>query len=336
MILPGTFRAVLEYGKTYLLRFVNAAMNEIHFLGIADHPVTVVGVDGSYTKPFTNDYIVIGPGQTVDALITANQNRSQSYYLAAKAYQANPTIGFDNTTTTAILQYTNETSNGTTPQFPVLPLFNDTRAVLYFTNILRSLGSPDYPISVPDEISANITTTISINYLPCEANNTCAGPNGTRLAAAMNNVSFVVPRIDILEAYFYQIEGIYTTDFPLFPPFVFNYTYESIPMEWLFTERATRVIVLPFNSTVEMVIQNVGVVLDHPMHIHGFSFYVVGTGVGNYNSVRDPLTFNLVDPPFRNTAIVPIAGWSVIRFRANNPGKKLRTIVYIHIHHHSW
>jgi laccase len=31
--------------------------------------------------------------------------------------------------------------------------------------------------------------------------------------------------------------------------------------------------------------------------LHGFRFYLVGTGVGNFNNVTDPLSYNLVDPP---------------------------------------
>ena len=32
------------------------------------------------------------------------------------------------------------------------------------------------------------------------------------------------------------------------------------------------------------------------------------------------MNFNLVDPPYLNTVIVPINGWAAIRFEAVNPG----------------
>jgi laccase len=57
------------------------------------------------------------------------------------------------------------------------------------------------------------------------------------------------------------------------------------------------------------------------MHIHGTSFYVVGWGFGNFDKDKDPLRYNLVDPPLQNTIAVPKNGWSVIRFKATNPGK---------------
>ncbi|KAK7844312.1 laccase-14 [Quercus suber] len=40
---------------------------------------------------------------------------------------------------------------------------------------------------------------------------------------------------------------------------------------------------------------------NHLMHLHGFRFYVVRTGVGDFDNVTDPLTYNLVDPPEANT-----------------------------------
>ncbi|KAF2533823.1 hypothetical protein F2Q70_00032083, partial [Brassica cretica] len=81
---------------------------------------------------------------------------------------------------------------------------------------------------------------------------------------------------------------------------------------------------IKFGETVEIALQGTnlgGGGIDHPMHLHGFSFYIVGFGFGNYNVTKDPSTkYNLKDPPYRNTATVPRSGWVAIRFIANNPG----------------
>jgi laccase len=60
---------------------------------------------------------------------------------------------------------------------------------------------------------------------------------------------------------------------------------------------------------------------SHPFHLHGFNFFVVGKGFGNFDADNDPKKFNLADPVERNTISVPTAGWAAIRFRADNPGK---------------
>jgi len=312
----------VDYGKTLLLRIINGAMNDILFYGIANHPITVVGTDASYTKPLTRDYIAIGPGETMDCLLHANQQPGR-YYMAARAYSSGVNVSFDNTTTTAILEYSNKNySSLLIPSLPSLPYYNDTNASFSFTSSLRSLASKDHPVNVPKRVNHRIFTTLSLNTLPCP-NNSCEGPNGTRFAASMTNLSFVFPNTDILEAYYYHIKGVYAKRFPRYPPLVFNYTAEYQDLRLETPKLSTQVRVLKYNSTLEMIFQGTNLVagLDHPMHLHGQSFYVVGSGFGNLDKHKDPRNYNLVDPPLQNTVIVPKNGWTTIRFKAHNPGK---------------
>ncbi|XP_019154857.1 PREDICTED: laccase-15-like [Ipomoea nil] len=327
-----TYKLTVEYGKTYLMRMVNAVMNNILFFSIANHQITVVGTDGAYTKPLTSDYIAISPGQTIDFLLHANQTPNH-YYMAAKAYNSAPVVDFNPNTTTAVLQYAGNYTPTSPLPFPALPAFNDTNASVNFTGRLRSLADTNHPIDVPLNISTNLLFTLSINTLPC---NNCAIPNGNRLAASLNNNSFVLPRIDILEAYYYQINGVYGDNFPSFPPLVFNFTASNLSTISQAANRTTEVRVLEFNETVELVFQGTNLVagIDHPMHLHGYSFYVVGWGFGNFDKDKDPLNYNLVDPPLHNTIAVPKNAWTAIRFKANNPG-----VWFMHCHlerHTSW
>ncbi|KAM7511307.1 hypothetical protein LguiB_010182 [Lonicera macranthoides] len=330
---PGTFKLNVDYGKTYLLRMVNAAMNDILFFAIANHKLRVVGADGSYTKPLTSDYVVIAPGQTLDCLLYANQPPNR-YYMAARAYSSSNVIAFDNTTTTGILQYSGYYYVSPSLPLPYLPSYNDTNAAFEFLGNLRSLAiNINHPI--PMTPNTAIISTISINTFPCP-NNTCAGPNGTRLGASMNNISFVNPPVDILEAYYNNINGIFDDRFPSLPPLIFNFTADYLPVSLQVPERGTVVRVLEYNTTVEFVFQGTNLVsgIDHPMHLHGHSFYVVGYGFGNFNKSKDPLNYNIVDPPFRNTVVVPRNGWAAIRFTANNPG-----VWFMHCHlerHLTW
>jgi FtsP/CotA-like multicopper oxidase with cupredoxin domain len=56
--------------------------------------------------------------------------------------------------------------------------------------------------------------------------------------------------------------------------------------------------------------------LNHPIHLHGHDFLILGTGSGTYTN--QPL--NLQNPPRRDTANMPAAGWLVIAFETDNPG----------------
>ncbi len=78
---------MVDYGKTYLLRVVNAVMNAELFFAVAGHNLTVVGMDGHYIKPISTSYIMISPGQTMNVLLTANQTLGH-YYIAARQYSS--------------------------------------------------------------------------------------------------------------------------------------------------------------------------------------------------------------------------------------------------------
>ncbi|KAK1139159.1 hypothetical protein N8T08_001215 [Aspergillus melleus] len=88
-----------------------------------------------------------------------------------------------------------------------------------------------------------------------------------------------------------------------------------------------------YNQWVDMVIQwnAISDSISHIIHKHGNKFWILGTGEGvfTWNSTADAITaqpeaFNLVDPPYRDTASAPsyIAdqAWMVLRYQASNPG----------------
>ncbi|KAK6938206.1 Multicopper oxidase, C-terminal [Dillenia turbinata] len=330
----GTFKMAVEYGKTYLLRVINAVMNEEMFFAVANHTLTLVGQDGAYVKPFETKYIMITPGQTMDLLIKADQTPSH-YYMASRAYAG---LVYDNTTTTGIIQYSGNYTSPSTPFFPDLPNYTDIDSATNFTNKIKALNSKEHPVDVPKKVDTQLIITVSVNTLPC-VNNSCEGPNGSRLAASLNNVSFVTPSISVLQAYYYQIRGIFKPNFPRTPPYVFNFTADAdnMPDNVLTPLNATKARIIEFNSSVEIVFQGTNVMNaaeNHPMHLHGFSFYKVGSGFGNYNISSDPDGYNLEDPPEVNTIGVPKNGWAAIRFRADNPG-----VWFMHCHlerHASW
>ncbi|KAF7816073.1 laccase-17-like protein [Senna tora] len=245
----GGFNFKVEQGNTYLLRIVNAALNEELFFKIAGHQLTVVE--------------------------------------------------------------------------------NATPVATSFTDSLRSLNSNTFPALVPLKIDHSLFFTVSLGINPCA---TCA--NGSRVVADFNNVSFVMPKISLLQAHFFNISGVFTDDFPGKPPVMFNFT--GTPPANFATTRGTRVYRLAYNSTVQLVLQDTGMIApeNHPIHLHGFNFFVIGRGIGNFDPKKDPKKFNLVDPVERNTVGVPAGGWTAIRFRADNPG-----VWFMHCHleiHTTW
>ncbi|GMH12335.1 hypothetical protein Nepgr_014176 [Nepenthes gracilis] len=327
----------VDAGETILLRIINAALNQQHFFAVANHKMTVVGADAAYTKPFTTNVLMIGPGQTTDVLISVDQPPAR-YYMAAHAYNSAPGLKFDNTTTTAILEYKSASHSAqkghlSRPILPPLPAFNDTNTANAFTVQFKSRSKVDVPL----EIEENLLFTVGLGLINCSRPSfRCEGPRNSRFAASMNNVSFVLPtRNSLLQAYYQGTPGIFTTDFPAVPPLEFNYTGNVSRGLWQ-PVPGTKVYKMKFGSRVQLIFQGTSIVRieEHPMHLHGHQFYVVGRGFGNFNPKRDPANFNLIDPPSRNTISTPPGGWVAIRFVADNPGIWL---MHCHLEFHvSW
>ncbi|XP_059453492.1 laccase-14-like [Corylus avellana] len=204
-------------GKTYLLRIVNAVMNEEMFFGIADHKITVVGQDGAYITPITDvEYIMITPGQTMDVLLTANQAPSYYYVVATPFMDDSRGAPFDKNHTSAILMYTGATPPTTIPS-PSLPDSGDRDAASSFTSQIKSLN----PVDVPTVINKHILISVSVKQILCPEHN-CSGPQNNRHAASLNNITFQNPTTDILYSYYCDLP--LDKDFPDMPPVQFDYT----------------------------------------------------------------------------------------------------------------
>ncbi|KAI5074463.1 hypothetical protein GOP47_0010424 [Adiantum capillus-veneris] len=330
-----TQRFRVTKGETYMLRLVNAALNFPLYFAIANHTLTVVEADAEYTQPLETDVVMLAPGQTNDILITANQPEG-NYYMACSVFNPNSNIAnvpHPNISATAVLTYSSSLASNISfsqLQLPSLPAFDDILYVANFTQSLRGY----YAMNIPQEVHYDLLYTLSYSFLPCP---TCQLPPypGQRITTSINNETFVLPEISLLEAYYNHINGVYETDFPEKPPYEFNYTgieASDIPTSNL----GTKVTVLEFGKTVQIVFQNthsLGYDL-HPIHLHGQNFFLIGEGFGNYNASLHASSFNLRDPPFRNTVAVPSGGWAAIRFTTHNPG-----VWFMHCHfdlHSTW
>ena len=64
-----------------MLCIINAAVNDEFFFKLAQHNLTIVEVDFTYTKPFSTDTLFIAPGQTPNAFLAASQGMGK--YLIA-------------------------------------------------------------------------------------------------------------------------------------------------------------------------------------------------------------------------------------------------------------
>lgn len=328
-------------GDVYLLRLVNAGLNFQRYFSVANHTLTVVEADAEYTLPLERDVVVLAPGQTTNVLIRANQPMG-NYYMASPIFSPNSNIDnvpFPQVPATAVLSYNSSLPSNISFDQLELPSFPSFDDVLFVANFTKSLKGQSYSkgyfyYNIPQKIHYDLFYTVSYALQPC-ASCLAAPFVGQRLSASINNQTFVAPQISLLQAYYNHINGVYETDFPNVPPYVFNYTgieASDIAVSTL----GTKVKVLEFGRNVQIVFQNTHSLgyESHPIHLHGQNFYIVGEGFGNYNASLHPASFNLRNPPSRNTVAVPAGGWAAVRFTTTNPG-----VWFMHCHfelHTSW
>ncbi|KAF5804212.1 putative laccase [Helianthus annuus] len=118
---------------------------------------------------------MLGPGQTLNVLVTADQKIGR-YSMSAQ------NVSFQNITSIAYFQYIGATPNSVAIPASLLPRFNDNLAVM---DGLKSLEIGQ----VPKEIDMNLFFT-NVNKCGSKTpNQNCQGVNGGVMAASMNNVN---------------------------------------------------------------------------------------------------------------------------------------------------
>lgn len=271
------------------------------------HKMTVVQADGRYIKPFDVYNLDVYSGQSYDVLFTADQDGSTNYWAAINVRGRNPTTP----TGLAVLQYLPNaaTLRPATPA-PVSPLWNDTAtSVAQARQILARVGYEVAPPKKPHRTVIILGTQNNING---------------NLKWALNNISYVHNATPVIAALKYKIKGAINSTPPPDAP-VPNYNVFAPPKPSLSANYGSPLYVFKKGSVVDVIVQNANTLTPnnseiHPWHLHGHDFWVLGYGRGLYNSERDAATFNLVDPPVRNTAAVFPYGWVALRFVADNPG----------------
>lgn len=79
------------------------------------------------------------------------------------------------------------------------------------------------------------------------------------------------------------------------------------------------VVEMPNNQWYYWVLQVLTPVpVPHPIHLHGHDFYILGKGSGTFDGTTTGLNFN--NPIRRDVTTLPVGGWLVLAFPADNPG----------------
>ncbi|KAI5259314.1 hypothetical protein E4T42_00069 [Aureobasidium subglaciale] len=299
------YNATVQSGKKYRLRLINTSVDSAFMVSVDGHPFTVITSDFVPVKPYVAERVFVGIGQRLDVIIEANQTAG-NYWFRADV----PNTGLCGSNANpngirAIIHYSNSTfadptstawdTTGDNADRCTDESFNSNKLEPYWDSFV-----PSNPLTASPEL---------LSVQAQEAGVTTDGATIFRWAINMTalNVDWDKP---ILE---YVQEG--NTSYPPSENLInvpdTDWTY------WVLQEISTPAGV-PLN-------------LPHPIHLHGHDFYVLGAKESSVYTNDQASELNFVNPPRRDTAMLPTAGWLVLAFETNNPGA---WIMHCHIAWH--
>ncbi|XVF20202.1 hypothetical protein REPUB_Repub11eG0177500 [Reevesia pubescens] len=295
----------VHLNKTYRLRIASTTALASLNLAIGGHKMMVVEADGNYVQPFAVDDLDIYSGESYSVLLRTDQLASKNYWISIGVRGREPKTPQG----LIILNYfPTSASKLPTSQPPVTPQWNDyNHSKAFSKSIFALMGSPQPPKTHHRRIIL-LNTQNRINGFT---------------KWSINNVSLVLPPTPYLGSIKYGLNNAFDQRRPPDNYDLNNYDIMKPPMNPNSTH-GSGIYTINFNTTVDVILQNANALAEnvseiHPWHLHGHDFWVLGYGEGKFKE-EDEKTFNLKNPPLRNSAVIFPYGWTALRFVADNPG----------------
>ncbi|XP_069141451.1 uncharacterized protein [Argopecten irradians] len=331
----------VKRGMRYRFRVINADILHPFRVSVDNHLISVVATDGYDIQPIIAESFILHSGERYDFVLTADQPDG-NYWIRAQSLEIEKDRLFHRAD--AILRYENAGESEPTSS-PQICSVNNKCLVINCAFLY-------YPVEAHiDCLSVDQLNALAVNDPAPVApdgrlrelflNFAFPGPDGFG-AASVNGRKLVLPSVSALTQ-----------------PNEIEFTCDKADCGQEKECECTHSISLQHGEVVQIVLVNMGRGTGgfHPIHLHGYSFYVMKVGYGNYNSTtgryigpkseeincqgigdertsfcnsatwRDPAWgggnipgINLVNPPRKDTIFVPAGGYAVIRIRADNPG----------------
>ncbi|KAI1782831.1 multicopper oxidase [Ganoderma leucocontextum] len=280
------WNATLEPNKTYRLRLVNTGSFVAMQFSVDNHTLTVVEADGTPVKSFEVSSVSVAVAQRYSVLLRTNQSAG-AYWIRAGLDQ--DAFTYDNpgvqTEIRGVLRY--GVANDTIPDFTLLdnpPSLSAGSPEELDTSDLVPVGggpAPNATFQVYFTISMQYASTTGDNYL-------------SKFLAFVNSTSWE------------PLQGTST---------LFSHLGNGTSDGSATLASSQLITTINEQHVVQMVIDNLDDG-DHPFHLHGQKFWIVGQGDGRFQGA----TVNNTTPMLRDTLVIPAYTHAVLRFNADNPG----------------
>ncbi|WOK95371.1 monocopper oxidase-like protein SKU5 [Canna indica] len=291
----------VEPGKTYRFRIHNVGISTSLNFRIQNHNMLLVETEGTYTVQQNYTNLDIHVGQSYSFLVTMDQNASSDYYIVASARFVNESL-WTRVTGVAILHYSNSKGKASGP-LPDPPndfydkTFSMNQARSIRTNVSSGAARPN-PQGSFRYGSINVTQVYVLRNMPPVV------INGKR-RTTLNGISYSPPNTPLRLADQYNLEGVYTLDFPTRP-------LNRPP------RLATSVINGTYKGFMEIIFQNNDTTVQ-TYHMDGYAFFVVGMDYGEWTE-NSRGTYNKWDGVSRCTIQVFPGAWTAVLVSLDSVG----------------
>ncbi|KAL9050520.1 MAG: hypothetical protein Q9162_006585 [Coniocarpon cinnabarinum] len=272
----------LTPGKAHRLRLVNTAVENAVRVSIDSHSLQVIAADFVPVRPVTTDSVLLAIGQRYDVIVNASR-KVDNYWMRVTTGSECNDIGPD-TPAQAIVRYEGAANAHPSTSSTVTSTSCAEPGVLspYVEN---DVGSVDQFMAQINDLDVDV-------FVP--------GINTNNQNIAYWGINMSAIKVDWEK-----------------PTLQYVRNNEQYPA-------AENIIEIPDqNMWSYWIIQEVqgGLAnLFHPLHLHGHDFYVLGSGVGQFDKTSDPQQLTFKNPTRRDTAQIPQNGWIALAFPADNPG----------------
>jgi FtsP/CotA-like multicopper oxidase with cupredoxin domain len=289
--------------KWVSLNFVGAATFKTIIFSIDDHPMWVYEVDGHFIEPQLVQTVNMYAGERYSVMVKLDQ-KPRDYAIRVS----------DNCLTQVISAYATLSYDG-------------GRKSRKQVDMTQTRGYIDY---AGQHTSTDVVTLDSDHVVPF--------PAKVPAKTADAEYHFFTHRWNNPYEYTMTGWGLYEEDQNAYKPLLYNVNSREA--------HDGRTVIRTQNGTWVDLVLNVGSFADQPqefphmMHKHASKTWRIGAGMGiwNYTSVAEametePHSFNLVEPPFRDTWVTSFDGpsWMVLRYQVTNPGAFL---LHCHVESH--
>eukprot|EP00667_Euglena_gracilis_P005467 EG_transcript_5507 len=314
----------VQPSTVYRLRLIGVGGLSIVTFAIQDHNLTVVEVDGHDVEPYDVSSLEVNSGQRYSVIVRTLPLSGPAAFWMVSTAQFRTQVA-----AAGVLRY---------PGAVFLPSEDDLHRTHALTVSLPSVDWRRVAIYSPD-LHDPILNQFIARQMAAVPPTDGSSPPGAAVPTATRTLYFTT-----YQANAYADGSVCTPWAPSLPAAKRNcragslvwmvWAVNNTPMQLgdtplLLTVAASQalpahnVYELQAGDVVDVVLQNGpalnGVAEQHPWHLHGHSFWLLGQGPGTFD-LKNPPTPNTAGPSVRDTVTAFPFSWTWLRFVADNPG----------------